>query len=1039
MKKTIKTLMLAFCLLAALCVTAYAAEPVIVAEGTCGESLTWTLDDTGLLTVEGSGAMTNYSSTSHSPWSGHAAQITSVRIGDEVTTVGSYAFYEHAALTELHLGRGVTELKMRAFAQCTALAEVTLSDDLDVYSSQGSVDFSFCAAPITVVHVPATVTAIEEAVYSMSMLDEFDCAGDGSDGYFDVDGILYHKDGYTGVQTLITVPDSMDLPQVATVAPGTHHIAADAFRDCDTFTYLDLPDGLLTIGSDAFRSCDYLLEVEIPDSVTAIKARAFYECGWLIEVHLGRETAEVGLRAFAQCPDLITLTVGDNTTVYASDGAVDYSFNESPVAIVAVPATVTAVDPDLYNKTSIKEFVAAESHTDGYFEVDGVLYHKEAYTGTQTLVKVPHSMDLPDIFTVLEGTNVIGEKALYDNDSFTLPVLPDSLQTIEANAFYDCDNMVGVTLPGALQTIGSDAFRHCDSLIDIDVPDSVTAIKSRAFYQCNKLEEVHLGRNVTELSLRAFAQCPALTTLTLPDDVQAYSADGSADYSFNESPIAVVYVPETVTDIDPDIYGKTTIREFIAADSHADGYFDVNGVLYHKDAYTDTQTLVKVPHSMDLPETYWVYDGTTVIGEKALYDNDSFAYIDLPDGLLTIETSAFQDCDYLIDIEIPDSVTAVKAYAFRHCDRLEEVRLGRSVANLGVRAFSVCPKLTVLTVADAVAVYATHGSSDFSFASSPIEVLYVPETVTDLDFDLYNMTSIKEFVAADSHTDGYFDVDGVLYHQDKYTGTQTLVKAPHAMDLPDTVVVAAGTDVIGKDAFYDNDSFAHVDLPDGLLTVEEYAFYDCDLLEDLEIPDSVTLIAKYAFAECNWLTEVVIGRSIDQIAASAFRICAKLTEVRFRGDAPASLGTDVFKSAAADFAIYYPEEANGWSTPTWNSYPAYPYSPDDLPYVINSLTVGDLDGNELNAIPDDLFHANISITNKTEEYMGGTVMLAVYTEDGQFRTWVYITMKDCPAGATMEFSLLVDNRDGDVGFLKAFVTESIASMLPMGEAVVFGE
>jgi hypothetical protein len=33
----------------------------------------------------------------------------------------------------------------------------------------------------------------------------------------------------------------------------------------------------------------------------------------------------------------------------------------------------------------------------------------------------------------------------------------------------------------------------------------------------------------------------------------------------------------------------------------------------------------------------------------------------------------------------------------------------------------------------------------------------------------------------------------------------------------------------------------------------------------------------------------------------------------------------VFNGTAVDFSIYYPSTASGWSTPTWNGYPAQPY------------------------------------------------------------------------------------------------------------------
>ena len=36
--------------------------------GTCGDNLVWALDDTGKLTISGSGPMTDYSTASPAPW-----------------------------------------------------------------------------------------------------------------------------------------------------------------------------------------------------------------------------------------------------------------------------------------------------------------------------------------------------------------------------------------------------------------------------------------------------------------------------------------------------------------------------------------------------------------------------------------------------------------------------------------------------------------------------------------------------------------------------------------------------------------------------------------------------------------------------------------------------------------------------------------------------------------------------------------------------------------------------------------------------------
>jgi hypothetical protein len=59
-----------------------------------------------------------------------------------------------------------------------------------------------------------------------------------------------------------------------------------------------------------------------------------------------------------------------------------------------------------------------------------------------------------------------------------------------------------------------------------------------------------------------------------------------------------------------------------------------------------------------------------------------------------------------------------------------------------------------------------------------------------------------------------------------------------------------------------------------------------------------------------------------------------LTGAYFQGNAPSRFGTFVFSGAAPNFSIYYPSTASGWTTPTWQGYPAQPYVP------LLTLTIG---------------------------------------------------------------------------------------------------
>ncbi len=90
-------------------------------EGKCGENVTWSVAD-GVLTIEGSGAMYNYGNPNNaSPWK--SKSFTKVAIGDEVTTIGNYAFYQSTGLTSVTIPSGVKEIGDMAF-YCSDISKV---------------------------------------------------------------------------------------------------------------------------------------------------------------------------------------------------------------------------------------------------------------------------------------------------------------------------------------------------------------------------------------------------------------------------------------------------------------------------------------------------------------------------------------------------------------------------------------------------------------------------------------------------------------------------------------------------------------------------------------------------------------------------------------------------------------------------------------------------------------------------------------------------------------------------------------------------
>ena len=108
-----------------------------VESGTCGDNLTWTLDDNGTLTISGTGKMYDY----YSPWSNATTSVKTVVIQNGVTSIGSEAFYGCGSLTSVTIQNGVTSIGESAFYRCNGLTSITIPGSV---TSIGSWAFDWC-------------------------------------------------------------------------------------------------------------------------------------------------------------------------------------------------------------------------------------------------------------------------------------------------------------------------------------------------------------------------------------------------------------------------------------------------------------------------------------------------------------------------------------------------------------------------------------------------------------------------------------------------------------------------------------------------------------------------------------------------------------------------------------------------------------------------------------------------------------------------------------------------------------------------------
>ena len=930
------------------------------------------------------------------------------------------------------------------------------------------------------------------------------------------------------------------LPGV-TFCPALQSIGRSAFNRCYALEEIDFADGLEYIGIFAFANCDSLTELVLPDTVKTLDGGAFYSCDNLETVDLGRGVREAlsyyGYAqytsgdtyykgAFEDCVRLHTVTMSNRLETVGPD-----IFCEVPLTTMVIPDSTTYVHPDLYGLATLTEFVAPCADGKGYESRDGILYQ---YTDDgYTLLKCPQSKVFTAPYKLYLKTVAVADYAFMDNTSLTSVTFNRSLRSIGRSAFNRCYALEEVTFVEGLTYIGIRAFQHCDSLTALTLPDSLETIDGAAFYNCDNLETVDLGRGLhTVYSLGeysqqddgdryqqgAFEQCYKLHTVTLPDDLHTVGYD-----MFSADPLITMIVPDSVTYVHPDLYSHTHLTAFDAPCADDAGYLSIDGILYQ---HTEGgMVLLKCPQSKVFEAAYTIPDGPVAIADRAFIYNQTLSGITIPGSVRSIGRSAFNSCPELVTVHfnegleeigifafaysekikqviLPDSIETIRGAAFYRCRGLRELDLGRGLTTVeqlgeyssndtGDRyergAFEGCSNLKTVTAPDHFSAY----PSD-TFVDTIVETVIVRDTVTDIGFNLYSLSTITAFVGPEAtEPDGYFVYDGVLYHTDE-EGKQTLVKCPQARELLDgTHKIHKDTDALASSAFWSNLSLTHIDIPasvtnigssafryctelqevtlhgytwrigayafEGCTALEEIdlggslelletmAFRDCDKLKKVVLPDGLIGIGSAAFYDCDRLEEVWIGRDVRQLNSlneyeyndtgdhyykGAFEQCGKLKAVYFLGDAP-TLGIDAFTATALDLTVYYLEEKSGWTSPYWNGIPSETFIPPVVPVEIERIELLDPNG-----APTETFAVgNMGVTLHIRNWQNeGIVLLAAYTADGQFIQMRWVNVNEV-SGSGVSTSTVLSN-DGSIGQLRAVVLSDTTSYLPLGKMTV---
>lgn len=157
--------------------------------GSCGSSISWSIDDTKTLTISGKGNMTNYD-YGDAPWYHHANVINKIIVEDGVNSIGEMAFYELANIESITLPSTLKTLGEGCFWGCANLEKITIPEGVTKLPSMCLYE----CTNLTTIELPISLrsigagndeTGVRNIKYngSKTMWKEFDFSTDMGTGY----------------------------------------------------------------------------------------------------------------------------------------------------------------------------------------------------------------------------------------------------------------------------------------------------------------------------------------------------------------------------------------------------------------------------------------------------------------------------------------------------------------------------------------------------------------------------------------------------------------------------------------------------------------------------------------------------------------------------------------------------------------------------------------------------------------------------------------------------------------------------------------
>ena len=507
-------------------------NPVALISGECGkeetDTVTYTLNERGVLTISGSGRMADYKDygdNNRPPWIDRTDMIRSVVVEEGVTRIGNSAFSGAWKLREVSLPDSLTEIGDDAFRSCSGITGVTFPRNLQ---SIGNYAFDACFGLKHIILQEGIASIGYNAFYETYALKDVYYTGT-QDEWGDIsigtrnfqDAAIHYDFGFE----ITGMPEELTVHMLPADYTGTELQFFGAEEGSAWIEQYTIVSGMQ---QDAVHwSLTRLTEEEAPDVTMTeiIDAAADRAICSLHEESIPETPGDVQMRLSAQCgslTDSVDFTIHYEVISDLSEFAEAWIYPETDHVAEGTELLIEGGLPHAHAqdasgpKLEITEFSGDESQlTLSAGEGETELYAAFSQRGIYTLTMKLIYKNIAWTQTVTVGVGASLNEVTEWPDENRVLMFPAYLTEIGNEALENTAAEAAI-IPYGCRKIGPKAFNGCRELKIVDIPSSVKQIDWTAFEGCDQL--VYIITHAPETTLLVLEHGQGLIPVIGEDD-----------------------------------------------------------------------------------------------------------------------------------------------------------------------------------------------------------------------------------------------------------------------------------------------------------------------------------------------------------------------------------------------------------------------------------------------------------------------------------------------------------------------------------------